>query len=294
MATFAQLMANGVIAGCIYALAGLGLAVVYSTARFFHFAHGAVFAAGAYAAYVLGASLGLPLPAAIPMAVFLSTLLGYSMELLVYRPLRRRSASAMILLVASLGIYVLIQNAISMVFGDDTKIMRIGNVHEGAAIWGARITMTQMVIIGASAVLVTLSGILARSSRVGKAMRAVACDAELAAASGVNADRIISCAFAVGSALAGIAGILVAFERNLTPTMGMDALMMGVVAMIVGGAGSIAGVALGGILLGIAQNLGVWKIGSEWQSAVAFAVLLTFLLFRPHGIFARTAGKAQT
>ncbi len=124
-------------------------------------------------------------------------------------------------------------------------------------------------------------------------MRAVANDPELAQISGIDTDRIILWTFAVGSALAGFAAILISLDIDMTPTMGLYALMMGMVAVIIGGTGNITGAACGGLLLGLAQHLGVWKISSKWQDSIAFFILLVFLLFRPHGFFGRKVKKIQ-
>ena len=199
----------------------------------------------------------------------------------------------MVLLLASLGMYIVLQNTISMVFGDDTKSIRSGIVREGLPVFGARITPIQVVIICTSIVLVLLTALWLKKSRMGKAMRAVANDAELAQISGIDSDRVVLWTFGVGSALAGVAGILVALDVDMTPTMGMNALMMGVVAVIIGGVGSIPGVAMGALLLGLAQHLGVWKISSQWQDAIAFIILFVFLLFRPQGFLGRKVKKAE-
>lgn len=122
-------------------------------------------------------------------------------------------------------------------------------------------------------------------------MRAVANDAELADISGINSDKVIFWTFAIGSGLAGIAGILISFDLDMTPTMSMNALLMGVVVVIIGGVGSIP-IALGALLLGMAQNLGAWNVGSQWQEAIAFAILLIFLLFRPQGFLGKKVKTA--
>ena len=132
---------------------------------------------------------------------------------------------------------------------------------------------------------------MAQEKQNGHGMRAVSNDVELAKISGIDSDRIILWSFILGSALAGVAGILVALDVDMTPTMGMNALMMGVVAMIIGGVGSILGVAFGAILLGLAQHLGVWKISSQWQDAIAFIILFLFLLIRPQGFMGRKVKK---
>jgi branched-chain amino acid transport system permease protein len=180
-----------------------------------------------------------------------------------------------------------------MAFGDDTKSIRTWPVVEGINVFGARITPVQIIIIATSIVIVTMIGLFLHYSKTGKAMRAVANDPELANISGINSDRVILQSFAIGSALAGIAGILVALDVDMTPTMGMNALMMGVVAMIIGGVGSIWGIVLGSLLLALAQNFAVWYISSQWQDAIAFAILLIFLLFKPEGFFGKKLKKAE-
>jgi len=281
----------GLIASASFLLVGISFSVIYNTTRFFHFAHAVVFTFGAYFTFFLHNWIGLPIFFAIPLAVIFSTLLGCLMEIIAYRPLRRKGASPLILLLASLGISIVLQNSISMIFGDDTKSIHFGVVREGISIFGGRITTTQIVIICVSIILVTLVALFLRVARMGKAMRAVANDAELASISGLDSNRVILGTFALGSALVGIAGILVAMDVDMTPTMGMNAFMMGVVAVIIGGVESIPGIALGALLLGMAQHLGVWKIGSQWQDAIAFVILLIFLLFRPQGFLGKKVKK---
>lgn len=290
---FNQLLLNGILAASIYALVGLGFALIYNTTRFFHFAHGVVYTAGAYFTYALSVLMGLPLFLSIIISVGLTTLLGILMEISIYRPLRKKEANSLVLLIASLGIYIVLQNLISMIFGDDTKTIRSGEVKEGINIFGAYITPIQITIILVSCFLIIATYLILSKTKMGKMMRAVANDPWLADASGIESDRVILFTFATGSALAGIAGILISLDIDMTPTMGLHALMMGVVAVIVGGVGSIPGVLLGALLLGLAQHLGVWKISSQWQDAIAFVILLIFLLFRPQGFLGRKIEKSE-
>ena len=286
-----QLIMNGIIAGSVYTLVAVGFAVIYRTVKFFHFAHGVVFTAGAYFSYLFKVWLGWPIIFAIPASIGLCIVLGIFLDTLVYRPLRHKQSSALILLLASLGIYIVLQNIISMVFGDDTKTIRSGIVKEGINILGARITAVQITIIFVSLLLILSCFLFLKYTKIGRSMRAVASNPELAEVSGINSDGVVLWAFTLGSALAGIAGILVALDVDMTPTMGMNALMMGVAAVIIGGVESIPGVALGALFLGMAQHLGVWKISSQWQDAIAFVILLVFLLFRPQGFLGKRVKK---
>lgn len=288
-----QLILNGIIAGSVYTLVAVGFALIYRTVRFFHFAHGVIFTAGAYFTYLLKAWLDWPVIVAAPVSIGLCAMLGVFIETSIYRPLRHKGSSSLILLLASLGIYIVLQNIISMAFGDDTKTIRSGIVKEGINILGARITPVQITIIIVSLLLLVSCFIFLKYMKIGHSMRAVANDSELARVAGIESDKVILMTFALGSALAGIAGILVALDVDMTPTMGMNALMMGVVALIIGGVGSIPGIALGALLLGMAQQFGVWKIGTQWQDAIAFVVLLIFLLFRPQGFLGKKIKKVS-
>jgi branched-subunit amino acid ABC-type transport system permease component len=196
------------------------------------------------------------------------------------------------LLLVSLGLYIVLQNIISLLFGDDTKSIRTWEVREGIEIAGAYITPVQVIIIAVSIIVVILVSGYLMLAKTGKAIRAVASDSELSKLSGIKSDKIILISFAIGSALAGIAGILVALDVDMTPTMGMNMLLMGVVAMIIGGVGSIWGIVLGSLLLAAAQNLAVWYISSQWMDATASIILLVFLLFRPQGFMGKKIKKA--
>ena len=130
-----------------------------------------------------------------------------------------------------------------------------------------------------------------QKTKVGKAMRAVSDDPIAANVVGINPERIIRTSFAIGSALAGVAGILISFETNIEPTMGFSAFLKGIIASIIGGIGSIPGAVLGGFFLGLAENLGIWKISAGWKDCIAFAILIIFLLFRPWGILGNKTEK---
>jgi len=288
-----QLLLNGIIAGSIYSLVAVGFALIYQTTRFFHFAHGAVYTFGAYFAYLFYIQLGLDRIIAFPLACISTMLLGVMLEICIYKPMRNRKATDLTLLIASLGLYIVMQNIISMIWGDDTKTMRTGEVVEGHELLGARITDIQIAIIVMSIVLIVLISLILSQMKFGKALRALANDPELARLSGINSDRYIMYTFAIGSFLAAVASIMISFDTDMTPTMGFNALVMGVIAVIVGGIGSLPGAALGGLFIGLAQNLGVWQLPSKWQDTIAFVILILFLLFRPYGILGKKPKKIQ-
>jgi len=147
--------------------------------------------------------------------------------------------------------------------------------------------MVQATIICVSVASASTLWIILKKTRIGRALRAVSSDPMLADVSGINSDRVMLGAFAAGSALAGLSGILFALDMDMRPTMGLNALMMGVVAVIIGGVSSIAGIALAALLLALAQHFGAVLLGFQWQDAIAFVVLVLFLFVRPHGFFGR-------
>ena len=157
---------------------------------------------------------------------------------------------------------------------------------------GARITRIQAIIICASVTICLLTWATLRLTSAGRRIRALANDPYLSTIVGVDTDRIILLVFMIGSGIAGAAAILISLDTDITPTMGFTALLMGVVAAIVGGVGNISGAIVGGLFVGLAQHLGVWKLPTEWQDAIVFAILIAFLLARPQGFLGKPMRRA--
>ena len=180
--------------------------------------------------------------------------------------------------------FIFIQNLLQLLYGAQILVLRTGPVVEGHHVLGAVITDTQILILAVSIVLSVALWLFVQRTKLGKAMRAVADDPVAASIVGINPEKVIMAVFFIGSALAGAAGILISLETNIEPTIGFNAILKGIIASIIGGIGSIPGAVLGGYFLGLAENLGIWKIQSGWKDAIAFAILIVFLLFRPGGI----------
>lgn len=289
-----QLILNGIIAGSIYTLIALGFTIIYRTVRFFHFAHGVVYACGAYLAYAVFRQLTSDIghqtldigiwTAAVLAGVIGAGVIGVLIDRVVYRPLRKKKAPNLVFLLASFGVFIFIQNLVQLIFGAQILTIRTGPVKEGHHIFGAVITNIQILILVISSLLVVCLWLFIKKAKLGKAMRAVADDRLAASVVGINPESITLAAFAIGSMLAGAAGILVSLETNIEPTMGMNAILKGIIASIIGGIGSIPGAMFGGIFLGLAENLGIWKISAGWKDCIAFVILIVFLLLRPGGI----------
>jgi branched-chain amino acid transport system permease protein len=279
-----QLFINGIIAGSIYILIAVGFSIIYRTVKFFHLAHGVVYAAGAYFAYTFFILSGISPIFSFFLSIALAALMGIALDRIVYFPLRKHKAPNLVYLLASLGVFIFLQNLLQLIFGAKILTLRTGPIKEGHHFFGAVITDIQILIIVSSLVLFFLTWLFIQKTKLGKAIRAVSDDPIGARVVGINSERIIMAVFAIGSALAGAAGILICLETNIEPTMGMNAILKGIIASIVGGIGNIPGALFGGLFLGLAENLGIWKIQAGWKDTIAFAILIIFLLIRPSGI----------
>ncbi|HEX8494386.1 MAG TPA: branched-chain amino acid ABC transporter permease [Pyrinomonadaceae bacterium] len=288
-----QLIINGLIAGSIYALVAIGFTIIYRTVKFFHFAHGLIYTAGAYLAYTLTLSFSFNIIVSFFLASILAGAIGIAVDRVVYFPLRKKKAPALVFLIASFGVFTFLQNLIQLIYGADILTLRTGPVRMGRQFLGAVITDSQIFLILISLLLSVVLWLFIQKTILGKAMRAVSDDPIAASIVGIPSEKIIVASFAIGSIAAGAAGILISLETNIEPTMGMNAILKGIVASIIGGIGSIPGALLGGILLGVIENLGVYSIPSAWKDIIAFVVLIGFLLIRPSGILGTVTPKER-
>lgn len=279
-----QLIANGLIAGSLTALVAAGFSVIYSTNRFVPFAHGAVASLGGYLFYTLFDLWRLPALVSALLSIGATGLFGWGLYLVFYRHLRRRRSSGAVLLIASIGLMLLIQNALLLVFGAGVKSIGLFAATVGLNIGGANVTPLQLIMLGAALLLLALLWLFVRRSKLGTKLRAVADNPELAATTGINVRRVEGGSWFIGSVLAAVAGILIGLEQNLTPHMGTSLVIRGFTGAVIGGAASLPGAILGSYLLGLVENIGIWWLPSSYKEAIAFSLLILFLLFRPAGI----------
>ncbi len=281
-----QLTVNSIIAGAIYALVALGFNLTYNTTKFFNLAHGVLAAVGGYTAlfFIKNTEIGI-IPSVI-LGVVLAAMIGWGLEVSIYRQLRSRKASLMVYLVASLGAFTAIQAIIAILFTSQFQTLSTSLTENKVyTIFGGVITEIQLIMLVCAALIMGGLVIFLKKTKIGYAIRAVSDDQEVSKVVGINVNKIISIVFIIGSAIAGLAGALVGFDTGLEPTMGMALLLKGVIAAIIGGVGNTYGGFAGAMLLGFIENFGIWKISGEWKDAIAFGVLIVFLLFRPSGIF---------
>jgi branched-chain amino acid transport system permease protein len=286
MDIFPQLVANSIIAGSIYALVALGFNLIFGAVRFFDLGFGALIAVGGYAALYFSKALGLPSGMALILAVFVAGLVGYLVERFVYRRLRSRKASKLVLLVASLGVLTVLQAVLAMLFTSQFQVLSTGLIpNDTITLLGAVLTYTQVLIFCTSIVVMLALHYLLYHTAFGTAVRAISDDEEVASIVGIHTERVIGIVFFIGSAIGGLAGIMVGLDIGLDPTMGLGLLLKGVVAAIIGGAGNVFGGVAGAFLLAFVENFGAWHVSGEWKDAIAFALLIVFLVVRPKGLF---------
>ena len=280
-----QLIVNSIIAGAIYSMVALGFNLIYGTVKFFDLGYGSLTAVGGYAVFFFYKTLGLDLYLSVILGMAITALIGYIIYRFVYSPLRERKSSSMVMLVGSLGAFTAIQAIIAILFTSQFQTLsKNAGVGRTFNIFGGIITDVQLIIFVLAIAIMIVIGIVLKKTLFGKAIKAVGDDEEVSKIVGINTKKVIGKVFIIGSALAGLAGILIGFDTGIEPTMGMSLLLKGVIASIIGGIGNVYGGVLGSFFLGFVENFGIWKISGEWKDAIAFAVLIIFLLWRPQGI----------
>lgn len=285
MGLFAQLAVIGIILGSLYALLAVSWGIIFKVTKTFHFAHGIVFTIGAYGCFVFASYLGLPLLLSAICAVLISAMAGVAIEVFTYRPLRRIFATPLTILISSLGTLIVVEGLFAMVLGSDIK--PVDRFHPRSILLGpVAFTTLHLATVIISAVLCVALIWFLYKTRTGRIMQAVASNPEMAEVIGIDSPAIYVLAFAIGSALAGVAGVLSLLDKGANPYMGTMAVLIAAISVIMGGVESIPGGALSGFILGVAINLGVLRIPSEWQYAIAFGILIIIIIIRPEGILA--------
>lgn len=277
----------------MYLLVGNSFLLVYLTTKNFHIAHGVLITLGAYFVFLFTNNFSIPFPISIAIAIVAATLLGVASEALVYRKLRKKNAPSFSYLVASIGLYVVLQNCISLFFGDDTKIINTAEVTVGNQIFGAYITTIQIITVFVSIALFIAVNLFLHYTATGISIRAVASNPELCNIYGISSNKIILIAFGIGSALAATAGLLSAMDTNMTPTFGFNLLLYGIVVMIIGGVGSTKDLIGGALLVATAQHLAGYYIDTKWMDAATYIILIAFLLWKPLGFSGKRLKKVE-
>jgi len=284
---FLSYLISGISLGSVYAIIALGYTMVYGIAKMLNFAHGDVIMVGGYVSLLTMQSLGLPVWLAILLAMIVCTLLGVIIEGLAYKPLR--NAPSLAVLITAIGVSYFLQNSALLVWGANPKSYT--PIISGAVkLFGGQLSITYISILTVSvcvAIMIALT-VFTSKSKMGKAMRACSEDKAAAQLMGINVNRTISTTFAIGSALAAIAGVLLCSSYpTIMPTTGSMPGIKAFTAAVFGGIGSIPGAFLGGILLGIIESLAKAYISTQLANTVVFGVLIVVLLVRPAGLLGK-------
>ena len=286
--SFLSYLINGISLGSIYAIIALGYTMVYGIARMLNFAHGDIIMVGGFVVFTIVSTLGLSPWLGLLVAVVICTVLGIVIEKVAYCPLR--GASSLAVLITAIGVSYLLQNVALLIFGSNarqfTSIINLPNLK----LADGRLTISAVTIVTIITCIVIMVGLTAfiNKTRIGQAMLAVSEDTGAATLMGINVNKTISITFAIGSALAAIAGaLLCSAYPSLTPYTGSMPGIKAFVAAVFGGIGSIPGALIGGILLGVIENLSKAYISSQLSDAIVFAVLIVVLLVRPTGILGK-------
>ena len=286
--SFLQYLINGLSIGAVYAIIALGYTMVYGIAKMLNFAHGDVIMVGAYMSYCVTSYLGLPVVAGIAIAVVVCTLLGILIEGLAYKPLR--GVPSLAVLITAIGVSYFLQNAAQLIFGSAPKNFKSIVTMAPISLFDGQITITGEVIVTIAISVAIMIGLhlFTTKTKMGKAMRAVSEDRAAAQLMGINVNQTISMTFAIGSALAAIAGVLLCSTvPTLMPTTGAMPGIRAFTAAVFGGIGSIPGAMLGGILLGIIETFSKAYLSTQFSDAIVFLVLIVILLVKPAGLLGK-------
>ena len=284
---FLAYLISGISLGSVYAIIALGYTMVYGIAKMLNFAHGDVIMIGGYISFIAANYLGLPTVVSVIVAMAVCTVLGVLIEGLAYRPLR--SAPSLAVLITAIGVSYLLQNSALLIWGANPKSYTpvvSGTLH----LFDGQLTISYvslLTIVACIVIMIALTLFTGRT-KMGKAMRACSEDKGAAQLMGINVNRTISLTFAIGSALAAIAGaLLCSFSPTLMPTTGSMPGIKAFTAAVFGGIGSIPGAFLGGILLGVIESLARGYISTQLSNSIVFAVLIVVLLVRPAGLLGK-------
>lgn len=280
-----QILLNGIIIGGVYALMAIGFTLIFASVRFFHLLYGMLAVLGIYITRGL-MNFEFPFLISIVLAATITGGISLLFWTFLYRPLVKRKASDLVLMVTSFGALIVIQNLIALTWGNRTYSISVSDViRPGYEFFGLTITFNQLIILLVSLGLMIVLELFLNHTQYGLAIRAIGDNAELTTILGLKTNQIILLIFFIGTFISSVSGTLIALEVGVRPTYGLWLVLKAIIASIIGGVGSMRGALLGGLLLGIAENIGIYFWGASWREVTAFTLLTVFLLFRPQGLF---------
>ena len=285
----AQRGLNGLSLGAIYALGAVGLTLVYGILKLVNFAHGDFLTFGAYMAYLVNVTWGLPLVVAVFWAMAMTALLGIFLEKVMWGPMRARGAGMLQLLLMTIGLALVIRYVIQFIWSTELRQLDV-NLTDTVEFLGLKIGRTNLIVIVVGFTVLIATGLMLRYTLLGKRMRALSDNLDLAETSGINTSRVILWTWVFAAGFAGLAGVLAGAITQLQPELGFELLLPIFAAVVMGGIGIAYGALAAGILLGLVIEWSTLFIDARWKTGIGFVVLILVLIIRPQGIF----GRART
>jgi neutral amino acid transport system permease protein len=282
----AQTGLNGLSLGAIYALGAVGLTLVYGILKLVNFAHGDFLTFGAYMAYLVNVTWGAPLIVAVFWAMLMTALLGILFERLLWGPMRAKRAGLLQLLLMSIGLAFLLRAIVQWFWGTEIRTLDV-DATSSVEVLGLRIGQTELIVVIVGLAVLIGVGLMLRLTLLGKRMRALSDDLELAETAGIDTRRVVLWTWVFAGALAGLAGVMAASITAISPEMGFELLLPIFAAVVLGGIGDAFGALTAGLVIGVMTEWSTLVIDARWKIAVGFLVLLIALIVRPQGIFGR-------
>ncbi len=282
---FVQLFINTLIIGSGYGLMAMAFRLLYSVTPFLNISLGVIPVVGAFTAYFLSSTAGFPALASVICALVLSSVLNWLFERSFFHPLREKGASATVLLIASLGLYIIFEAGMKLAVGKQCQTLGELNLSGGYGVWFAEISIAQFILILTNAAVFKGLEIFLSKTLIGKEIRAANDSRTLSRIIGIDRGRVILITSVISGLVLGIAGILIAYNTCILPETGFSLLFKGIIGAVIGGITTLKGAFLGSFFLTFVENAGVALFAEEWRDTTAFILFITFLYFRPKGIF---------
>lgn len=287
-----QLLVDGLVQGSRIALVAVGFSLIYGVTRTLHLAHGAIITTAAYVVWWMTAALSAGLTVAFLVAAVVVVLLGVGHDMFLYRRIRAATTGGFTIVVASLGTGIIIQNLVGILFGFDTKDVRaatVGQASVGLRLGPVVMPVTDLITVAVTLMLFALLGLLLLRTRIGKQLRAVQDNPQLARVVGIRTPRVYAVTFAIGSLVSMPAAFFIGLSGGLNTTIGFDAMLLALIVAFAGGIGSLLGTLLASFGVGMLQTMSLLVVDSRWEATVTFALLLLLVTVRPRGLL----GKAS-
>ncbi|MBK1697920.1 branched-chain amino acid ABC transporter permease [Rhodovibrio salinarum] len=283
MAEFLQLTIYGIVAGSIFSLGAIGLSLVYGILRFPHFAHGDLITLGAYFTLVPVSILGAPPELSFFFGVGATMLVAVAVDQILYRRLRK--VAPVILLISSVGVALILRSLVQLIWGPGNQYYSQG-IEMPWRLAGVNVKPDHLLIVAGAVVLVVLLHLFLQKTKTGKAMRAMSDNADLAQVTGIEVNKVIIWTWVIGGGMAAAAGVFLGIDTRLHPVMGWRLLLPVFAAAILGGIGRPYGAIVGGLIIGLAQEYSTAFLSPPYKPAVAFALMVIMLIFKPTGLLA--------